>query len=62
MREDSIIDYRRVCEFVYVCWKKESGYVCVCGGGINTEIKQEELNGLLEDKMKESDNEDWVET
>lgn len=45
--------------------------LCVCvlekggrgwGGGVNTEIKQEELNGLLEDKMKESDNEDWVET
>lgn len=31
--------------------------MCVCGGG-----KQGELNGLLVDKMKESDNEDWAET
>lgn len=29
-------------------------------GGV--EIKQAELNGLLADKMKESDNEDWTET
>lgn len=29
----------------------------MCGGG-----KQGELNGLLVDKMKESDNEDWAET
>lgn len=38
------------------------GCVCVLGGGVNTEIKLAELNGLLADKMKESDNEDWVET
>lgn len=42
---------RRVCVCVYVCWE-----------GVNTEIKQVELNGLLADKMKESDNEDWAET
>lgn len=35
--------------------------VCVCEWGEHTEIKQAELNGLLADKMKESDNEDWAE-
>lgn len=38
--------------FNYRLWKD----VCVWGG------KQGELNGLLVDKMKESDNEDWAET
>lgn len=36
--------------------------VCVWKGrGGGAEIKQAELNGLLADKMKESDNEDWAE-
>jgi len=36
--------------------------VCVCWEGVNTEIKLVELNGLLVDKIKELDNEDWAET
>lgn len=33
----------------------------MCWEGVNTEIKRVELNGLLADKMKELDNEDWAE-
>lgn len=44
--------------FNYRLWKGVS--VCVKRGG-GAEIKQAELNGLLADKMKESDNEDWAE-
>lgn len=45
--------------FNYRLWE----CVCVCESvwGEHTEIKQAELNGLLADKMKESDNEDWAE-
>lgn len=35
--------------------------MCVCWEGVNTEIMRVELNGLLADKMKEPDNEDWAE-
>lgn len=49
--------------FNYRLWEGVQVCVCVLGGeGVNTEIKRPELNGLLADKMKESDNEDWAET